>query len=338
MVVLLFGCWFAPARSDRTPVQAAVLEAPVSDHAEHDAQTVSTPEPSWLTRVNYWRAMAKLAPLAEDPSLSEGDFMHARYLLSNYATVVKANGGLGAAAHREMRGQPWSSREGARTAAMSDVSHGCGPSIPARDVTEIDRFMSGPFHRMRLLDPDAKMAGFSVYDEEPCWTAVLTVPTPSRQAEIFDQPVEFPPDKGIVSLEWSGDEWPDPLASCPGYSTPTGLPVTVQFGRGMEPGLSAHSMLEDGRPIDHCAFDTQSYSNPDSSAQRTARAILKYWGAVMLIPRRPLRPGATYTVSVTALGEEHTWSFRVEAQELVNVERAEEQPAADGKLKLYGRK
>ncbi|GAH44015.1 unnamed protein product, partial [marine sediment metagenome] len=33
--------------------------------------------------------------------------------------------------------------------------------------------------------------------------------------------------------------------------------------------------------------------------------------AIILIPRNPLTPGASYTVSITVSGQTHTWSFTV---------------------------
>ncbi|MBW1713559.1 MAG: hypothetical protein JRJ59_10465, partial [Deltaproteobacteria bacterium] len=45
--------------------------------------------------------------------------------------------------------------------------------------------------------------------------------------------------------------------------------------------------------------------------QYLGRVVLDMRDAAVLIPRDPLIPGATYTVSITANGQPYTWSFTV---------------------------
>jgi hypothetical protein len=63
--------------------------------------------------------------------------------------------------------------------------------------------------------------------------------------------------------------------------------------------------------IEHCAFDARSYPNPDPVAQEYGRWMLRRSGAVVLIPRSPLRMGAQYLVSITAHGRTYAWKFRL---------------------------
>src|SRR5208337_1650390 len=106
--------------------------------------------------------------------------------------------------------------------------------------------------------------------------------------------IEFPPVGAAVSLDWIGLEAPDPLASCPGYERPVGLPITLKIGRLVDTKLSVHSLMEDGKPIEHCAFDAPSYRNQNPNGQEFGRWNLRASGAVMIIPRSPLRPGSRY--------------------------------------------
>src|SRR5207245_2404460 len=53
------------------------------------------PEPSrevWLQRINFYRAMAGLNAVRNDAALSGGCLNHARYLLENYAAIIKGGG------------------------------------------------------------------------------------------------------------------------------------------------------------------------------------------------------------------------------------------------------
>jgi hypothetical protein len=110
---------------------------------------------------------------------------------------------------------------------------------------------------------------------------------------------------------------PNPLISCPGYSTPTGLPITLQLGAGnVSPSVTAHSLTTDGSPLEHCTFNETNYTNPDGSMQSLGRSVLNSRDAVVIIPRSPLTPGKTYLVSVTSNGQTYSWSFSVSAAAL----------------------
>jgi hypothetical protein len=65
------------------------------------------------------------------------------------------------------------------------------------------------------------------------------------------------------------------------------------------------------RQIEHCAFDSYSYRNPNGNAQEYGRWALRSSGAVVLIPRVPLTPGAEYSVSITAHGSTYAWKFKI---------------------------
>jgi uncharacterized protein YkwD len=270
------------------------------------------PQPDWLRRINYYRAMAKLAPAGEDPALSAGDLKHTRYLAENYADVIKTGGNLGASGHVESPDKQFYTPEGAAAGQTSNVAWGCGPFSAAG---EIDRWVEGPFHRLAILNPDLRVAGYGEFKKDGCWTAAVRLPLRPKPPEIFEHPIEFPPDGARVSLTWEGGEWPDPLASCPGYHEPIGLPITLEVGRFVEPQLSAHSLVADGEPIEHCAFEAAGYVNSDAFAQEYGRGVLKGFSTIVLVPRRPLAPGKTYKVSITARGQDYTWSFEVGTSE-----------------------
>ncbi len=63
------------------------------------------PQAAWLKRLNEYRAIAKLQPVVEDPTLSDADLKHTRYLVKNLVAP-------GPTAHDEDPANPWFSREG----------------------------------------------------------------------------------------------------------------------------------------------------------------------------------------------------------------------------------
>ncbi len=295
-----------------TAAPAATGSIVPDNAAESSPETQAVPaEPEWLARVNYYRAMVKLPPVTEEPALSDGDLKHARYLVENYLGSGRSGAELGDAAHQEDASRPWYTPEGFIAAQSSDVAYGCTP-FKAQD--EIDGWVSGPFHRLSVMNPGLRSAGFGSYTKGDCWAAALDVHLVAESRPLT-HPVEFPPDGATIPLPFEKGEWPDPLTSCPGYTAPTGLPVTIAFGLGADVRLSAHSLTEGGRPIEYCAFDATTYANPDSFAEDRGRNVLKGFGAAVLIPREPLRPGANYAVSMTVGGETYAWSFAVGLKE-----------------------
>jgi uncharacterized protein YkwD len=235
---------------------------------------------------------------------------HTRYVLLNFGDNIRAAQPLGSAAYEENPGKAGYTKAGAHEAPNAQLAWGCAPYDAE---AQIDRWVAGPFHRLAMLSPFLTEAAFGQSASGGCWAAALLFPPPSEDVKPYARAIEFPPDGASVSLDWVGIESPDPLASCPGYDRPAGLPITVQLGHRIETNLSAHSLLENGRPIEHCAFDAKSYLNQDPSGQEYGRWNLHNAGAVMIVPRAPLQPGARYSVSITAGDQIYAWSFMAAA-------------------------
>ena len=86
-------------------------------------------------------------------------------------------------------------------------------------------------------------------------------------------PVEFPPDGATVNLQsFAGDDYPDPLTSCPGYKAPTGTPISIQLGQGYGPDgsldVSSDIVTRDGVEIETCLITAASYVGRDADADR----------------------------------------------------------------------
>jgi hypothetical protein len=285
--------------------------------AETAGPVASVPElRAWLAPLNRYREMVGLPPVTADAQLSRGDSLHSHYLAVNYASLGR-DLHLGADAHSEDVAKPGFSDEGAAAARASDVDWVWDPRGRPGPWWAIDNWMQAPFHRMPIINPYLRRVGYGTECREAvCFAALNTGTDVARAPAIpapWPKPVIFPPDGSVIEVgEFSG-EWPDPLTSCPGYTSPAGLPITIEFGHLVETRFSEYSIskADDGTLIEACAFDANTYVNADPMAQATARAILRDFGAIVIVPRPALSPGR-YIVTLTA-GQKYSWSFSIAA-------------------------
>jgi len=301
-----------PANTPAAVASAASVAAPLPPPPKMPAPAptaklvASSPTTTWIERINFYRTGVGLQPIRENPDLSTPAAAHARYLLLNFTDDIREAKPMGATAYVETPGKSGYSAKGAAAAANLQIAWGCSSYNIGQ---QIDHWIEGPFHRLAMLDPFLTEAGFGQVSSDGCWVATLRLPPPPEEVKPYARPVEFPPEGAAVALDWLGLEAPDPLASCPGFERPVGLPITLQIGRLSDTKLTAHSLTEDGKPIDHCAFDAPSYRNPNPTAQEYGRWNLRNATAVVIVPRAPLRPGAHYAVSITANDKTYAWSF-----------------------------
>jgi hypothetical protein len=261
--------------------------------------------------------MVKLAPVSDEPSLSEGELNHARYLVENYARSISHGVNKGAAMHEEENGKPGFTPTGMHAAQNSDVAEWPGPTPPPSPNWALDDWMTGAFHRINILNPNLREVAYgqSCGDFGVC-TAALNVlagaERPILSALPLAAPILFPPPGSTVGLGPLHGEWPDPISSCPGYETPAGLPVTLQLGARVDARLDGYRLIREGvspATLETCGFDASSYANPDATAQERGRQILRVFGAAVLVPRVPLDKGASYMVSMTVNRREYKWRF-----------------------------
>jgi hypothetical protein len=272
---------------------------------------------AWLAPLNRYRAMVGLAPVAADPQLSRGDFLHSHYLAVNYAAELP-DLSLGADAHTEDPAKPAFTADGATAARASDIDWLWDPHGGPKPSWAISNWIQVPFHRMQMINPYLHRVGYGTDCQGAvCFAALNTgtdVDRPLMLRAPWARPLAFPPDGSVMHMGEFSEEWPNPLTSCPGYLSPAGLPITLELGHMLVPAFSDCSVkrVDNGTALEACAFNASTYVNPDPAAQAAARAILEDFGAIIIVPRRPLSPGH-YAVSVTA-GGRYSWSFSVVAR------------------------
>jgi hypothetical protein len=293
------------------PSRTGAIVAPGAEPAP--VARAPTEVAAWLAPLNRYRAMVGLAPVTADAQLSHGDSLHSNYLAVNYAPQL-ADLRLGAEAHTEDPDKPGFSAEGAAAARASDVDWMWDPRSRPKPSWAIDNWMQVPFHRMQIINPYLHRVGYGTDCHEAVCFAALNTGTDvdPPPAMPWPKPLVFPPDGSVMDSGTFSGEWPDPLTACHGYTSPAGLPITLELGHSIEPGFSDYSVKRaDGNSasIEACAFDANTYVNSDSAAQSTARTILSQFGAIIIVPRWPLLPGR-YVISLTA-GQRYTWSFSI---------------------------
>ncbi|OGO66039.1 MAG: hypothetical protein A2Z45_08225 [Chloroflexi bacterium RBG_19FT_COMBO_55_16] len=281
---------------------------PVISNANPAEDTPPNPIPpgeeeGWLAYLNYYRALAALPPVNEMAVWNAGAWYHSRYMGKNDYV-----------GHSEDPENEWYTPEGDSAARSSNLLASSSTSVT--DQEAIDLWMQAPFHGVGILDPQLQLVGFGSYREEDgglqMGAALDVIRGLGELLLTVGFPVAWPADGMTVPLTSYVGEYPDPLASCEGYSPPTGLPIILQIGPGnLTPEVTAHTFKQNGVPRDHCVFDESTYHNPDVSARDLGRAILDARDAIVLIPRQPLLPGKNYTVSMTVSGQSYTWSFSV---------------------------
>jgi hypothetical protein len=257
--------------------------------------------PTWLEYINYYRSLAGLAAVDDNSSWSQGDWLHSRYMVKNDFI-----------GHSEDPGNTWFSSEGDLAARTSNLL--ASSSHTASDLSAIDGWIQAPFHGVGILDPQLGQVGFGSFREQDGGFQMGAALDVLRGLQDLPDSIQFPiawPGNGAsVPITSHTGEYPNPLSSCSGYSSPAGLPIILQIGAGeITPRVTSHSFKLGNLELPHCVFDETSYNNPDNSAESLGRAILNFRDAIVLIPKDPLIPGNTYSVSVTVNGDSHRWSF-----------------------------
>jgi hypothetical protein len=255
-----------------------------------DARPVASS--GWLTRFNTWRASTSVPNVTEDTTFSSGDYLHAVYMVQT-----------GQVTHSESTAYPQYTVAGDIASQNSNIY--VSSSTATTDEEAIDWWMGAPFHAMAMMDPRLGTTGFGSYRNAGYspWQlgAAVNVNQGNSNAQgLYSNPVTFPGNGASEPLtSYSGNEFPNPQAACPGYS---GLPLFIEIGGNVDTVAGAHALTGNGTPLTTCTIDS---SNPSFTSN------LKWRGGVILMPQAALQNGVTYVATLTVNGVPHTWSFKV---------------------------
>jgi class 3 adenylate cyclase/tRNA A-37 threonylcarbamoyl transferase component Bud32 len=290
-----------------------------------------------IARLNFFRNQMGLPPVRGDFAGHDANTNQALSLIQNALAQASAGGRGGGFANRP---RSWIIADSPDEVAAAESAPirlmVFNPPAPMNGAKFLNHMMFMPFTSLRLLDPQLREASFGGGCLSGNCAAVLSVtrglarpvrlrlyePTggggdeaggsPTPVEAHLKEPFQFPaPEQTTMILAYHGGDWPNPLAACPGYTTPTGPAIIIQLGAepGAPPSVSSHTFERAGLRLEHCAIDANAFAAVGGPAGVAGSRLLREMGAVMLIPREQLAPGATYNVSIAAGGKNYSWSF-----------------------------
>lgn len=189
----------------------------------------------WLRALNYYRSLAHLSPVTENPLFSYADFLHARYAEKTRTF-----------AHEENRSSRYFTYDGAIGGRSSNGYSGLS------GVSAISGWMSTPYHTTPILNPALRTIGY--YSMGTSWLFVYGEMT-------SDSPSEYPvlwPGRNVTEplVAYAGNESPDPLLHCKGYGDVVGLPIVARFDDATK--LRGSNFQSGGKRLARCTFQPQS--------------------------------------------------------------------------------
>jgi len=164
-------------------------------------------------RVNYYRAMAKLPPIVDDPAISAGAMNHARYLVKNGIAggdIVLDNQDLHFqmpqdAFRWEVKGKPFYTDDGASSGRDAVIV--TAQTINLSGAEFVDRLMTMPFSGLIPIVPQFSVAGLGAY----CEPGRCAIVIPYRFAlektvriALYDGPASdrfWNPNLGLIPME-----------------------------------------------------------------------------------------------------------------------------------------
>ncbi len=252
-------------------------EEAVAEQLAYDPVPVG---PRELQQINRYRAAAGVQPAQINPALDAAAESHVRYYDANRGNPGLAGMGL----HSETAGKPEFTG-----ATMSDRARAAGYS--GGTVTEnagygalesaLEWYMNSINHRLPLIHPSALDIGYEV--SASSGFSIIDVGLRRDELSITLPSVYPGPDATDVPISWDGGETPNPA---PGLSRPLGYPITVAFAIYQQVAWKSFALVDpDGQPVDIVISKTD------------------WMRAAAIIPKKPLRPGTTYTVRVEAVAD-----------------------------------
>ena len=171
-----------------TTLFASLFAAPVK--AADPSPPFIPASADWLTAVNYFRAMAGVGAIYDDPSLSSGAYNHSCYMLLNDI------------AHDEIPGAPGYTSSGDAAGNAGNVAVSSATGLTNRSFVEL--WMTAPFHAIGVLRPNLQRAGYGQCENPNTarWHsgATLNVLTGLGQQQGLADPILFPGNGTITNL------------------------------------------------------------------------------------------------------------------------------------------
>jgi uncharacterized protein YkwD len=253
-----------------------------------------------IERVNHYRSLAGVASLRIQESVVEAAQNHADYYMFNFADGQAWEHGV----HGEVMGKPGFSGKWPYDRMQATQYPGFGSAevmhFIGDPIASVDGWMSGILHRVILLEPILTCGGYGSGKNEQAAVDVINLGigdnVDNQLANSSPYPLSYPADgQQGVPLAWNGNESPDPLPA--GASRPVGYPFTLQ-------GVMGKLVVDWAEMRSGAGQVVAVHPNPPLCPQFNCYA---------LIPRQPLSPWSTYSVtvqgSVAGIAFTRSWTF-----------------------------
>ena len=274
---------------------------PAADAAQSPDDSTAQLRKAALESVNRYRSSVGVAPLTEDPGITQGAEAHAYSSLFNLGQPQLQGLGI----HSEDQSLPGFSGE---SSIVRDRHFGYTGTRGAEVINHVATaggsvrlWIDSVYHRYPLLARETTAAGYAMVSIGIVSLSVLDL---GLGDPVAGDPLVYPtPEQENVPAYFNGGEVPDPLP--PGTDYPVGYPVTLQLGAAQALSVSA------GRLLDASGAEVPSYQlQPGSSGLSGSE-----WA---LLAKQPLKPGGRYTVEVAGKADgqdfDKRWSFTVATQ------------------------
>lgn len=282
--------------SDRSARASAALYLPIVARPARvqPVPVATTPARRAAQRINAYRALAGLPPVAADPLLTLAAENHAHYYVLNADDPSLQGMGL----HREVADRPGftgveprdrATAAGYRADERMTIDENIG--LVGDPEVLVDAFADTVNHRWNFIHPSLVHIGYGGATSPRI--DVLTLALTWAHSG-FDRPARYPgPNQTSVPTSSFIWETPDPA---PGAARPLGYPITLTFPLAAQVSFAAAEL----RTVDGKAVPTYT----------THKAWLR---GLALIPQRPLHAQTRYVVSVAGTRDgtpfTETWSF-----------------------------
>ncbi|MFO0878747.1 MAG: CAP domain-containing protein [Gemmataceae bacterium] len=240
-----------------------------------------------IEQINVYRQAAALGPITLDPALSVGSQAHARYLALHLDRTE------GFRPDTQVEGQAGFSPEGkaASARAMVRLGGGSGP------IDATDWIMASVLNRHLALNPSMKSMGIGTALQAPRGWIWVFNPTTSRRRGDGPTAILYPGKNQTHIPIFYGREIASMVAG-QSREAAAGYPITANFFPTLRVSDSQAALRDAAGDEVQCWVSTPEKPLPGTGTYRQ----------IMLLPRAPLKPGVTYTASMSASVEEQPWA------------------------------
>lgn len=125
------------------------------------------------------------------------------------------------------------------------------------------------------------------------------------------EPLYWPPQNNTAPFrQYNGGELPDPIAMC-GYTGPANPCMMLRLPTAVTGTSTGTFRNAANQTLDSCVYNQNTFTDPINPTWQALgrQEFLGGYNAVILVPKNPLVPGTSYSVTLNVGGQDYAWSF-----------------------------